>query len=84
MKKISPNHPCLHGLTVKQRKEEVLKRLFPDYKQRQHKARRRVAIVGLLGILVTGFIAEDHFLIVLCACVVGLAMMAPYAMNREG
>lgn len=83
MKRISENHPCLQGLTVKQRKEEVLKRRFPDYKERQHKARRRIALVGLLGILVTGLLAEDHFLLVLCASVVGIAMMAPYAMHRE-
>ncbi len=68
---------------MKQRKQEVIERNFPDYKQRQHKARRRLAIAGMIGMIITGIIAEDHFLIVLCGCVVGLAMTVPFFMHNE-
>lgn len=82
MKKISYNHPCF-GNTVKQRKQEVIERRFPDYKRRQYKARRRIAIAGMIGIVVTGILAEDNFLLVACACVVGLAMTVPFFMHDE-
>lgn len=62
MKRVSPNHPSLHGLSVAERKEIVRRRRWANYDERKRKADRRHLIASVVIVIATARFAPEPYI----------------------